>query len=274
MNPAAEGENRFDNDAQRYADYLQTPEGRLRADLTFANVQEFLPARSRIEPLCALDIGCGTGATAVRLALLGMNVTLFDSSPAMLELAKKTISEAGVCDKVTFQCGDAARSTDFFPAKSFDLILCHNVLEYVDSPHNVLRGAGALMRDSAAILSVLVRNQAGEVLKAAIQTGDLAAAERDLTAEWERESLYQGKVRLFTPETLQSILEAASLRIIVRRGVRVVSDYLPAKIARSTEFESILSLEQKLGQRQEFFGIARYLHLMARPEVLPSEANG
>jgi len=35
------GENRFENDAIRYAAYLETPEGRLRADLAFANLQGF-----------------------------------------------------------------------------------------------------------------------------------------------------------------------------------------------------------------------------------------
>ena len=55
----------------------------------------------------------------------------------------------------------------------------------------------------SAILSVLVRNRAGEVLKAALLAGDLTAAENHLTAEWGRESLYGGKVRLFTPDSCE-----------------------------------------------------------------------
>src|SRR5205814_5922521 len=77
-----------------------------------------------------------------------------------------------------------------FPTRrSSDLvILCYNVLEYVDDPNTVLRGAARLLRTSSAIISVLVRNQAGEVLKAALQSGDLAAAEHNLTADWGEES--------------------------------------------------------------------------------------
>ena len=56
----------------------------------------------------------------------------------------------------------------------------------------------ALCETHSAILSIVVRNQAGEVVKAAIQVGDLAAAEANLTAEWGFESLYGGRVRLFT----------------------------------------------------------------------------
>src|ERR1700741_3537565 len=126
------------------------------------------------------------------------------------------------------------------PTGSFDVVLCHNILEYVDDPVAVLRGAARAMRDSSAILSVIVRNQAGEVLKAAIQAGDLAAAEQNLTAQWGHESLYAGKVRLFTAESLQALLTEASLAVTAKRGLRVVSDYLPARVSLSAEYDRIL----------------------------------
>ena len=34
---------RFQSGADKYAAYLETPEGRLRCDLAFANLQDFLP---------------------------------------------------------------------------------------------------------------------------------------------------------------------------------------------------------------------------------------
>lgn len=258
--------DRFRTDAGKYASYLETPEGRLRLDLAFANLQEFLlPSR---RPLCALDLGCGTGTTAVRLAHLGVNVTLLDSSQAMLDLAQRAAQEAGVAEKITLKLGDVARLEDLFATESFDVILCHNLLEYVEDPNAVLRAVARALRDSSAILSVLVRNQAGEVLKAAIQAGDLAAAENSLTAEWGQESLYGGQVRLFTPDGLQAMLNAASLTITARRGVRVLSDYLPQQISRTAEYERILELERQLGRRPEFGAIARYLHCLAsRPAM-------
>ena len=263
MKTGVKSESHFENDASRYAAYLETPEGRLRADLAFANLLEFLPTSAVVNSLGALDLGCGTGAAAVRLARLGIHVTLLDSSATMLALAEQTIVEAGVSDKITVKRGDAAQMADIFQTGSFDVILCHNVLEYLDDPGAVLRGAVRVLRDSSAILSVLVRNQAGEVLKAAIQAGDLAAAEHNLTAEWGQESLYGGRVRLFTSEALDAILKDASLTINARRGVRVIADYLPAQISRSAEYERIFALERKLGKRREFFGVARYMHCLA-----------
>ena len=38
---------RFQSGAHKYAAYLETPEGRLRLDLAFANLQEFLPQSQR-----------------------------------------------------------------------------------------------------------------------------------------------------------------------------------------------------------------------------------
>jgi len=265
--------NRFESDASRYAAYLDTPEGRLRGDLTFANLQDFLLAEPRIKSLSALDLGCGTGAASVRLARLGVAVSLLDSSSAMLELAEQTFVEAGVSDNVTLRHGRAARLAEIFERQSFDIILCHNLLEYVDEPGVVLREAAHVMRDSSAILSVLVRSQAGEVLKAALQAGDLAAAERNLDAEWGQESLYGGKIRLFTSEALGAMLKDASLTFIARRGVRVMADYLPAQISRSAEYERIFALERKLGMRPEFFDVARYIHFLARRVTAQSEVD-
>lgn len=268
METTVKGENRFENDAIKYAMYLETPEGRLRTDLTLANLQDFLPESEGVNALRALDVGCGTGAAAVGLAGLGIHVTLLDSSPAMLELAKRTIVEAGVSNKIAVKHGDAVQLAEIFQAGSFDVVLCHNLLEYVDDPGAVLRSATRVMRGSAAILSILVRNQAGEVLKAVLQAGDLAAAEHNLTADCVEESLYGGKVRLFTPEALEAILKEASLTAKVRRGVRVIADYLPKQISRSSEYERIFSLERKLGKLQEFFGVARYMHYLASRATL------
>jgi SAM-dependent methyltransferase len=259
--PKADRE-RFQSGANQYAAYLETPEGRLRSDLAFANLQDFLPQTK--PSLCALDLGCGTGATAVRLARLGVHVTLLDSSAAMLDIAKGAAREAGVTDKVVLQHGDASQLANLFPTRSFDVILCHNILEYCDDPGAVLRGAARALRDSSAILSVLVRNQAGEVFKAAIQAGDLAAAKNGLTAEWGQESLYGGRVRLFTPDSLRAMLTEASLAAVAERGVRVLADYLPPRVSRSADYERILELERKLGSRPEYAAVSRYTQCLAR----------
>jgi len=257
------GAERFQSGAEKYATYLESPEGRLRLDLAFANLQEFLPKAA--QPLRALDLGCGTGALGVRLAQRGFHVTLMDVSPEMLELARNASRTAGVTEKIAFTLADASKVAALFDPQSFDVILCHNVLEFVDAPLSVLRGVTRALRNSASIFSLLVRNQPGEVLKAALLTGDLAAAEQTLTSEWGDESLYGGKVRLFKTDDLRSMLEQASLAIDATRGVRILSDYLPAKISRTDNYAEIYELERKLGTRPDFTAVARYTQCLAHP---------
>src|SRR5690348_17165807 len=82
---------RFQTGAAKYAAYLETPEGRLRLDLAFANLQDFLTQDTR--SLYALDLGGGTGVIPVRLAKLGVHVTLLDSSAEMLNIAERIARE-------------------------------------------------------------------------------------------------------------------------------------------------------------------------------------
>src|SRR5438477_679185 len=252
---------RFRTGAEKYAAYLDTPEGRLRLDLAFANLQDFLPQATR--SLHALDLGCGTGAIAVRLARLGLHVTLLDTSLPMLDFAKRAAREAGVTERIGLKHADAAELANLFHGESFHVIRCHMILECVDDPPALLRIAARAVRGPSSIISVLLRNQAGEVLKAAIKDGDLAAAENNLTAEWGHESLYGGRVRLFTAESLRAMLLESSLAATAERGVRVISDYLPPRVPRNHEYERIFELERKLGRRPEFVAVARYTHCLA-----------
>jgi S-adenosylmethionine-dependent methyltransferase len=255
----AKADNRFQDDPSKFAAYLETPEGRLRLDLAFANLEEFQPAQAT-----ALDLGCGTGAMAIRLARLGVHVTALDSSPAMLDIARRTALDAGVDSRVKLQHGDVTESANLFIPGSFDVILCHNLLEYVEDPSAVLRVAARLLRGTSAILSILVRNQAGEVLKAALLNGDLSAAGKNLSAASAQESLYGGDARLFTCDAMEKLLRQASLTVAAGRGVRVIADYLPPQISRVSEYDRIFALERQLGSRPEFFAVARYTQWLSR----------
>ena len=279
MQMTAKADNeRFQSGAAKYAAYLETPEGRLRCDLAFANLQEFLPLPQNGRSLRALDLGCGTGAAAMRLARLGMQITLLDSAPAMLDIAERAAREAGVDEKIELRQGDAAEVANLFPVGSFDIILCHNLLEHVDDPNAVLSAAAQVLRGGSTgigILSVLVRNRAGEVLKAGIGAGDLEAVERNLTAVWGYESLLGGRVRLFTLDSLQAMTSEASLAVAAERGVRVISDYLPPQASRGEEYERVFELERKLGSRPEFAAVARYIQIIARhPNGSSTEETG
>jgi ubiquinone/menaquinone biosynthesis C-methylase UbiE len=74
-----------------------------------------------------LDLACGDGTFAVGMARKGSSVTGIDSSPRMLEFARKKAGEAGV--SVEFILGDI-RSLEF--DSRFDLVTCwYDSLNYI-----------------------------------------------------------------------------------------------------------------------------------------------
>ena len=75
-----------------------------------------------------VDVGGGTGGLAVPFAALGHNVTVVDPSPDALAAAQRRAAEAGA--RLASVQGEAA-SLDSLVGPA-DLVICHNVLEYVD----------------------------------------------------------------------------------------------------------------------------------------------
>ena len=71
----------------------------------------------------ALDVGCGPGGLAIRLAeeAPGLQVTGMDVSPEMVELAGRRVAAAGLAGRVDFRVGAAEAMP--FPDGRFDLVV-------------------------------------------------------------------------------------------------------------------------------------------------------
>lgn len=255
-------ETKHFEDAEKYASYLKTPLGRLRCDLAWENLRSVLPGAPRQR---ALDLGGGTGSVGLRLARMGFSVVLLDSSEEMLAIARKEAEACGVGVRISFLNKEASRLPELFEGKSFDLVVCHNLLEYIPDSEIILAKIAHVL-DNDAVVSVLVRSRAGEVLKAAIKSADWAAAKAALSAETVVDSLYGKPARVFDPQVVVEMLGRAGLQLIAQRGVRVFSDYRREKdLADEAAYQQVLELELDLGARPEFAGIARYAQFLARP---------
>lgn len=248
-------------DADKYLSYLKTPGGRLRCDLAWENLREFLPAPAANQSV--LDLGGGTGVMSVRLARKGFQVVLLDSSEEMLGIARTEAEAGGVASQISFCPGDAGQLQELFEAESFEIVVCHNVLEYADEPEAIVRGISSVLRKDG-ICSVLVRNRAGEVLKAAIKSADWELAKANLSTPTAVDSLYGKPVRLFDAAQVVESLAQANLRVVGEYGVRVFSDYRDAAEPDQETYRQIFELESTLGTRPQFAAIARYIQFIAR----------
>lgn len=282
-----EADERFESGAREYAEYLRTVEGRLRLDIAWENFRSAAvgardgseatrdaanlnpasgvsPDVIRGERGFALDLGCGTGALSVRLARAGWSVCAADGSAAMLGIARESARREGCGDGIEFFRLAAADAADAFGPRKFSAVICHNVLEYVPDPAAVARAVGQVLAPGG-LVSLLARNRAGEAMRDAVKRHDLDAAERALTAESVRESLYGGPARLFDVGSLNKLATDAGLEVVAVRGDRVVADYLPPALSETEElYARLLALELRLGALPDFAAIARYVQLLAR----------
>jgi SAM-dependent methyltransferase len=130
-----------------------SPWGRLRCTLTEANLLRHLDRR----PRRVLDVAGGYGLEAVRLAARGHEVTVLDPAGAMLRNAKEHAEAFDVADRLHVVQAAAEDAPELFAADDFDLVLCHNLLQYVEDRRAVLEAVTVPLR-RGGLLSVLAPN--------------------------------------------------------------------------------------------------------------------
>jgi len=255
---------RFDADPSAYAEYLRTPLGRLRSELSWRNLEPHLPCPGTPPP-AALDLGAGTGEMALRLAAAGWSVTLVDGSRRMLGRAAQLAEARGLGARIACRALDldVGGLADALGTGVYDLVVCHDVLEYVASPEALLREVRATLAP-AGLVSLVVRNLPGEVMKRLLRGADPEVALHLLAAHRVQEDLYGLDLRLFDLGEIRRLLGAAGLEVVAEHGVRVVVDHLADWTGGSDDaFERMLALERRLGENPELRAVARYVQVIA-----------
>lgn len=83
-------------------------------------------------PARVLEVGCGTGLTAIQLARLGHRVTATDAAAAMLERATANAESAGPDLQLAFERADVHSLP--FASQSFDLVVALGVVPWLEDP--------------------------------------------------------------------------------------------------------------------------------------------
>jgi SAM-dependent methyltransferase len=211
-------------------------------------------------------VGGGTGGLAVPFAALGHNVTVIDPSPDALAAAQRRAAEAGA--RLTAVQGEAASLDSVVGPKSADLVICHNVLEYVDSPADAMTVIAAVLRPSATV-SVLAANTVAAVLHRAL-AGRFTEARQLLEGETAGASpgtgpgAGSGPPRRFTLPELTALIEAAGLRAGESHGLRIFSGLVPGALldADAGGSEALRALEAAAAVAPPLRDIAAQLHLL------------
>jgi SAM-dependent methyltransferase len=223
--------------------------------------------------LDVVDVGGGTGGFAVPLASLGHRVTVIDPSPDSLAAAQRRAAEAGVpLRAVQGDVSDLTVVAAAGPAgeAGADVVLCHSVLEYVESPQAAMTAIAAILRPGG-VVSVLAAGAVAAVIHRAL-AGRFDEARKLIAAmpagpgpaSPDGDGGLDAMPRRFTLESVTGLIEKAGLRPGPGHGVRVFTDLVPSMLTDTDPGAAgaLLALEEAASAHPAFRGLATQLHVL------------
>ena len=245
--------------AERFvAEEYASVKGRVRTYVVHQQLMAHLPA----PPARILDVGGGAGNQSFPLARLGYDVTLVDSSPAMLAKAQQRLAAetAEVRQRVRFIHGDGADSTATGD-QLFTTALCHGVLMYLDSPDSLV---ASLCERTApgGLVSLLALNASTLAVRPALQQrwADALAA-FDATGE---RGVLGVDTRADTVAELSELLLAQDVEPLNWYGVWLFSDWMELSASGPAEVAAVADVELEAGRRDPYRQLSRVFHLIGR----------
>ena len=187
----------FPGMARAYAGWRASTLGRITDRLEDALLRDLL---GDVAGRAVLDLGCGDGKLAVRLAALGARVDGLDSDAAMLRAAASRAAAAEI--GVDFVVGQAEALP--FTAGRFDIVVAVTVLCFVSDAEAVFREIARVLRPGGAVVI-------GELGR-----WSLWALRRRIRG-WLGNPLWRA-ARFHTEGELRRLAEGAGLEVRARRG--------------------------------------------------------
>lgn len=192
----------FDASAEGYAEFEAGAVAAAQRDFVHERIAPWFSPGDHV-----LEINCGNGTDALRLAARGVDVTATDESSAMLDVARARPSPGP--GRVRFIRADFH---DLTPAGEgpFDGALSNfGGLNCASDPAEVISGIARRLRPGAVFAATLLNRYCAWETLAFAARGNLTAALRRHSAEPVRANLPGGSsvdVRYFTPWDLEALL--------------------------------------------------------------------
>jgi S-adenosylmethionine-dependent methyltransferase len=211
-----------------------------------------------------LDAGGGNGYPSIPLAQDGCQVVVADYSEAMIANGQRLMSELGLDNRVSFVLTRLEDLSSVIHDRDFDVVLCHNVLEYVESVPAVLRSILQPLR-SQGIVSVTCKNRYSIAYHQAFLRDDLRAAKAAIGAT-ETNTIFGSTARAFAVDEMVTMLEGHGCVILADYGLRCMIDYWGDN-ERKAEPDTLAQLEElefALSAAYPYKLLARFFQVIAQ----------
>ncbi len=251
--------------ADQFADEAYASvKGRVRTYVLHQHLLEHLPA----PPAPVLDVGGGAGHQSFPLAQAGYDVTLLDSSPAMLDKARQRLQRLPADDqrRVTLLQADGENADDAVNGRRFAAVLCHGVLGYLEQPEPLV---GQLCRCAAGdgIVSIMTGNAKATAVQPALERRwDDALAAFDARVGI---GVLGVKGRADTVEEVSEFLRSGGVEPVGWYGVWLFVDWLEFSGAQldpndSEQVAATAAVELEASRRDPYRQLSRVFHLVGR----------
>jgi SAM-dependent methyltransferase len=207
-----------------------------------------------------LDVGCGQGTQAVRLAARGCQVTGLDPSAELLDRASAAAAAAGV--EVELLPGSLSQINHVLVDRTFDLVCAHGLLMYLDDRASAIDALATRVAPHGR-LSITFRNGHALAMRPGLRrdwAGALASLETDA---------YVNEIgvaaRADRLDDVARDLGAVGLEIVEWFGVRVFNDAVPGEMDVPTDenIALLLDAEDQAGRRDPYRWLGSQLHVIA-----------
>jgi S-adenosylmethionine-dependent methyltransferase len=142
----------FDNKIEKWKQEMDLPWARLKYKLGQSNLTKHLGQNH----MRVLDAGGGNGLDAIPFAQQGHQVDIVDYSQAMLADLQERAQQENIAKHITTHLADVNQIPALFPGLQFDLILCHNLLQYIDNVPHLLGDLAKLLKPDGVISIVSI----------------------------------------------------------------------------------------------------------------------
>jgi ubiquinone/menaquinone biosynthesis C-methylase UbiE len=233
--------------------------GRVRFELLLSQVLDALPR----PPARVVDAGGGTGQLAVPLARLGHQVTVVDTSAAMLATCAQRAAAEGpeLAERIATVQGDVVELPGLLGPGSQDAALCHEVVTCVEDAAAVLDALGEVLRPGG-VLSLTFANRDWLVLRAG-RRGDYPAALRLLEEPGGIATTNPQAHRAMTSDELTAHLAKAGFEVAGSYGVSVFAEGRDEEVDGAA-LPALLELERRVAGREPYRSGAQVVHLIGR----------